>query len=1183
MKSRLLVKFFVAAFMILTSPVLLFSQDSVQADLQAVPEIVLAGSEYGYPPYSITNSEGEADGFAVELLRESIHAMGYNVEFKVGSWEEVKEDLKMGRVDALPLAGKTPEREEFFDFTFPYLNMNGAIVVHEDTGSINTIEDLQDKVIAVMKGDNAEEYLLRYGIGSEIISTASFSEALKMVQEKRADAVLIQRLVALQIMKEEKIEDLQITGKPIMDFQQSFCFAVQKGNSQLLSVLNEGLSIVIANGTYDLLFSKWFGPLQLAGRSLDRIIVGGDSEYPPYEYLDENGEPAGFTVELTQAIAEELGLQVEIVLDQWSTTYEKLLNGEIDIVQGVFYSPERDKILTFTQPHSVLKHVMITREDEYMDLETMENLKGLKILVMAQDIMHQRAVEFGYEDMIITASTQEEALKLLSSGVADCALVAQMPALYWIDKNNLKNLTVRSQILNLNYSYAALDVSNSPEILMEFAEGLALLKAKGSYDAIRNKWLSVYEQTSPSFLDILRTFAFIFIPVAIIVLIIVLWTVILQRQVKERTKELREEITQKERAQKLVEASERQFRDYITYAPIGIFIADDMGRFLEANPAAVYTTGYAKEELLGRKLEDLLGEQEQKFFDRVYEHALKTGFISIIKEFKRKDSSISFWKIDAVMLSDSKMLGFITDITNLKSVEREISEDREKLRVTLRSIGDGVITTDIEGRVQLINKVAEKLTGWTQEEAAGRKLTEVFQIVNEQSGTSIINPVDKVLKTGSIIALENHTVLISKTGERFIVADSGAPIRDMKSEIIGVVLVFRDITHDEHIKEHLQKAVKLESLGVLAGGIAHDFNNLLSGIFGYLELAYDAASEGKDTIKYLDEVLPIFERTRSLTRQLLTFAKGGDPVKETGDIKKLLKDSVSFALSGSNVRPVFAIKDDLWLCNVDTQQIGQVVDNIVINAQQAMGDGGELYVSAENAPLYEVNELGLKAGDYVHIFIRDTGTGIPQEIIHKIFDPFFTTKQNGSGLGLSTCFSIITKHDGMLRVESEPGIGTTCHIYIPRVADRPVQVQDTYHLHHKGSGNIVILDDEPFIRNFMREMLESMGYEVTEAANGEAVLAYCRALSDTDRASDSGDIIAAFLDLTISGGLGGNDIIDELRSKRPDIPIFAMSGYSSGDIMAHPTSYGFTASIPKPFTKEELKEFLSTYLKKVEG
>jgi PAS domain S-box-containing protein len=506
--------------------------------------------------------------------------------------------------------------------------------------------------------------------------------------------------------------------------------------------------------------------------------------------------------------------------------------------------------------------------------------------------------------------------------------------------------------------------------------------------------------------------------------------------------------------------------------------------------------------------------------------------------------------------------------------QRALKESEEKLAVTLRSIGDGVITTDTEGKVVLINKVAEELTGWSQSEATGKSLNEVFPIINELTRQPCENPGEKVLETGEIIALSNHTMLISRSGKERIIADSGAPIKNSQGQIIGVVLVFRDITEKQRLQEHLQKSEKLDSLGLLAGGIAHDFNNLLSGIFGYIDLARMECSDHDDMASYLDRALNVYDRAKDLTQQLLTFSKGGAPVRKSGKISTLVKSSTEFVLSGSNIASEFDIPSSLRTCEYDENQMSQVIDNLVLNAQQAMPMGGTVKIKLRNVDLKE-NEIGLlPGGNYICITLSDQGVGIPQEILGNIFDPFFSTKQKGSGLGLATCYSIIQKHDGHLTVESSPGKGAQFSIYLPASDKAVYEGEETTPIVIKDSGTILIMDDEVFIREITSSQLRDAGYTVIEAAAGEEALEFINRFRNEGKT-----IKAIILDLTIPGGMGGREVVKKIRETDKEIVIFASSGYSDDPVIANPKAYGFNDSIRKPFRQQDLYDMFYKNLK----
>jgi len=508
-----------------------------------------------------------------------------------------------------------------------------------------------------------------------------------------------------------------------------------------------------------------------------------------------------------------------------------------------------------------------------------------------------------------------------------------------------------------------------------------------------------------------------------------------------------------------------------------------------------------------------------------------------------------------------------------KKAENALEAEKENLAVTLRSIGDGVITTDNEGKIVTINKVAERLTEWTSTEAAGLPLFDVFNIINQNTRQPCSNPVEKVLKTGDIVELANHTALISRSGKEIIIADSAAPIHNTQSQTIGVVLVFRDMTEKYKLEETMQKTQKLESLGLLAGGIAHDFNNLLGGIFGYIEMAMTETEETQ-VLNYLSESLNSMDRAKNLTQQLLTFSKGGNPIRKVERLFPFIQENVKFALSGTSVSSDFNVQDDLWLCKFDKNQIAQVIDNITINAQQAMPNGGIIEVSALNISISANEHTGLPAGDYVKISLKDHGIGIPKELLPLIFDPYYTTKSKGHGLGLASCYSIINRHEGCIEVESTPGQGSTFIIYLPAFEEVDETNTKENQSQHKGKGIFLVMDDEDANLEIMKIRLEAFGYKVVLTKEGQEAVDYFKSAKQEGK-----NVTGMIFDLTVPGGMGGKEAIKKIRVICKDTPAFVASGYSSDPIMAEPEKYGFNASICKPFMSDELAVILQKYLK----
>ncbi len=518
-----------------------------------------------------------------------------------------------------------------------------------------------------------------------------------------------------------------------------------------------------------------------------------------------------------------------------------------------------------------------------------------------------------------------------------------------------------------------------------------------------------------------------------------------------------------------------------------------------------------------------------------------------------------------------------TDITERKKAEEALLAEKERLDVTLRSIGDGVITTDVAGKVVYVNKVAEEMTGWSSDEARGRPSSEVFNIINEKTGKRCVSPVQRVIELGRIVGLANHTALIARDGTVRSIADSGAPIRDRQSAIVGVVLVFRDISREKKMEEELLKVRKLESIGVLAGGIAHDFNNILAAILGNVELlGYRLQDGDQEVITLLSDVKRATRRAAKLTRQLLTFSKGGNPVKAATSLPELISESAGFVLHGSRVNCRYNFPEDLWQVDADSGQLGQVIQNIVLNARHAMPEGGTITVSCDNVDDAATESLlSVDSGKYVRIVIKDTGVGIPAEIIDKVFDPYFTTKQEGSGLGLAICHSIIHKHGGYLTVESVSGRGTTFTLYLPAAFSKDGNgSREEAVAHAVKAARIMVMDDEEMLRSLARSQLSMLGHEPILVTDGIEAINRYQELQDQGTPVD-----LVIMDLTIPGGMGGQEAAQKLLALDPLAKIIVASGYSNDPVMATYRDYGFKAAIAKPFSLSRLSAVIGSVLR----
>jgi len=504
-----------------------------------------------------------------------------------------------------------------------------------------------------------------------------------------------------------------------------------------------------------------------------------------------------------------------------------------------------------------------------------------------------------------------------------------------------------------------------------------------------------------------------------------------------------------------------------------------------------------------------------------------------------------------------------------KDSEEKIKRAAEEWESTFQSITDLVSIHDKDYNLIRVNKVYSALFNKKPEEIIGKKCYELFH------GSTLPPegcPHRKTVESKKPVRSECYEPHLG-----IYLEVSTSPIFDDNGEVTSYIHIAKDVTDRKKMEEDLFRTRKLESIGILAGGIAHDFNNLLTGILGYISMAKVHASPDINIINMLDEAEKASIRARDLSQQLLTFSKGGAPIKRTASIGDLVRDSIKFVLRGTKTVCDFEIPDDLWQVDVDEGQINQVLNNITINACQAMPDGGKMHVSCENVEIKSKDPISLKKGAYVKISIKDFGCGIAQENIEKVFDPYFTTKSEGSGLGLATCYSIIKRHNGKITVDSKPGEGTTFSIYIPVLNKEPLKKKEeilkSFETKKVNRGRILIMDDEAMIRNLLSEMLRYSGFEVVQSKDGDEAIQLYKTAMEEGHAFD-----AVVMDLTVPGGMGGKEAVEMINKIDSNARVIVSSGYSNDPIMANYKKYGFSGVIEKPYKVDQLISILQTIL-----
>jgi len=523
------------------------------------------------------------------------------------------------------------------------------------------------------------------------------------------------------------------------------------------------------------------------------------------------------------------------------------------------------------------------------------------------------------------------------------------------------------------------------------------------------------------------------------------------------------------------------------------------------------------------------------------------------------------------------------------AIDWELEQAQKRYRYLVESSPDIIYTLDDEGRFTFVNDAFQRILGWSREQVLGRHYSEIVFEPDVERSRWTFNERRTGARATSGLELRLRYSAGAEPPERREQPEPAEPLpvelrahgmydRDLQDKdrhFLGTYGVARDIRERKLLEAHLQHEEKMEAIGRLAGGIAHDFNNFLAAIVGNITLAKMQVQHGEEVFSRLEQMERASLRARDLSQQLITFAQGGAPVKRAGSLPELIQEAVTFVLRGSRTRPQFLFPADLWAVEFDPGQITQVVQNLAINADQAMPEGGMVLLIGENVTTTESYRLPLRPGRYVRVMVEDQGCGIPCENLSKIFDPFFSTKRNGAGFGLSTAYSIIKSHGGYLTVESVVGVGTRFFFFLPALAVRPQAAappQPEEKL-FQGQGRILVMDDDTLLQEVYQRMLRQLGYSPVIVPGGEEALEAYRA------ALDCGEPFAAVIvDLTIPGGLGGKETIRRLLAMDPGALAIISSGYSKDPVMARYAEYGFKDVVEKPFTASRLSEVLHRVL-----
>jgi PAS domain S-box-containing protein len=632
-------------------------------------------------------------------------------------------------------------------------------------------------------------------------------------------------------------------------------------------------------------------------------------------------------------------------------------------------------------------------------------------------------------------------------------------------------------------------------------------------------------------------------------------------------------VVRRRKSEAALAISERRKSLTFSAALDAIITFDSDCKIIEFNPSAEAMFGHRYRNVRGQDVVELIVPQSmrnrfyrglQRYYETGESYLVGHRIETLVQRRNGEEFYVESFLTPLQVEGTTLITAFVRDVTVRKQQEETLVELHKHGHI-VSSATDMLALVNKEYIYEAVNPAYQNASQVPVGDLVGHSLLEV--VGEEYFNSELKERIDRCL-AGEVVTVDR--LYPRPTGGDVYIHAVYSPYVDADGETQGVILSGRDVSGQRRLEEELGQARKLESVGVLAGGIAHDFNNILTGLFGNLELVMEALPQDHTAYNHAQSASQALRRASGLTQQLLVFAKGGEPILDAVNVGQVIQDSIEFTLSGSKVSADCRLPEDLWQVRADNEQFYQVISNLVVNSLQAMPDGGTIYIEAANIGDADERESPYLSGDLVKLTIRDEGNGIPANRIEKIFDPYYTTKTTGRGLGLATVHRIIVKHHGHVSVVSAAGEGTTFTVYIPADKTSPQKVDDNVEPAKASpptSANILVMDDDQMIRDLSVAMLEAQGYTVDTAVDGEAAIDKYVAARDVGKPVD-----LVIMDLTIPGGMGGEEAIAKLLALDPKAKAIVSSGYSTGSVMANYKEHGFKDILAKPFQMADLRE-----------
>lgn len=1080
-------------------------------------QVITVAPDPEYPPIEYFDRTGACKGIAADYLALLASRLGLHFEFvRLSNRSEAHERVRNREADMCGAAAVTPQRLEYLLFTSPFIEFPSVIIVRSDIKEALTLEKLAGSKVAVVSGHSDHEYVTDNYPHLELDVVPTIEAGLRRVSFGMADALVANLAAATYYTGKEGITNLRVAGNTGYIFR--LAFACRKDWPELAGILEKGVNSV-SQAESQALVAKWVR-------------------------LENNPSPAesGFLATLLLVLG--AGCLVLTGMFLWNWSLRSLVSRRTDQLTG--------ELAERTRAERALKEARSELERR-VDARTAQLSMANQRLWL--EIVEREKIEEALRD------SEERYRQAFKSNLAVKYLYDPQSGLI-VDANEAACQYYGYSREEMT-SKVVFDLSTAPEEQVR-ARIADLFCGSCSHFELQQR-LSTGEIRDVEVYSGLVTI-----------------------RNRKFVHSIIHDITDRKRFEKALHESEERFRTAAECASDLTYEWDLQTNLLEWYGNVDEHLGYAQGEF-PRTLsgwEKALHPDDHNRVMAEVEHYSKTR-AAFCMEYRvvRKDGAILHWTDSRRVLLDqsgrpAKWIGIATDITSRKRVEEELQAARQQYMDIIEFLPDATFVIDREGKVIAWNRAIEKMTQVSKTDILGKGgfayaipfygkprpilIDQVLPI-----GISLESQYDFLIKKGLVLYAEVFAPMLYG-GKGAYLWGNASPLFGTKGDLIGAIESIRDITDRKKMEQEIVRAQKIESVGILAGGMAHDFNNLLGIILGNISLAEANPNIDGHLATLLKETERACYRAKNLTQQLLTFSQGGAPTRRVESIQEIIKEAADLAFAGSSVEWVSHAGDALWPVECDSGQIHQVFLNLMINAKEAVPEGGIVGIEATNEIIGPDELPPLTAGKYTRVAVRDSGMGIQPEHLLKIFDPYFSTKergtQKGMGLGLAMVYSIIKKHRGHITVESQVGKGTTFYVFLPASEGKPGHQADQS---EAAAGilraKILLMDDEEPIREMASEMLCFLGCEVAVAHDGsEAIRKYVLA-------KESGKPFnIVILDITVRAGMGGEETIKQLLKIDPAIKVIASSGYSNDTLMSDYLESGFSGVLVKPYHLEEL-------------